>query len=163
VSSRSARMGVGDLECAYWCVLVSLILFLFRLIGHRGLRRGESCGLAWNDVDLDAPPADPAAGLGHLRGHAEVRRERPGGRSRRQHGRCASRTPTAPIRVSPAVGAGMGRLGQGVHPRERLSAASGDGHRPGSRRLPPPRSYPRSDCTISGTGMHRSCWRPGRP
>ena len=27
---------------------------LFHLIGHRGLRRGESCGLAWTDVDLDA-------------------------------------------------------------------------------------------------------------
>ena len=27
---------------------------LFHLIAHRGLRRGESCGLAWTDVDLDA-------------------------------------------------------------------------------------------------------------
>ncbi len=27
---------------------------LFHLIAHRGLRRGESCGLAWADVDLDA-------------------------------------------------------------------------------------------------------------
>jgi integrase len=27
---------------------------LSHLIAHRGLRRGESCGLAWTDVDLDA-------------------------------------------------------------------------------------------------------------
>ena len=47
------------------------------LIAHRGLRRGESCGLAWTDVDLDAArltvrSAVRAARLGHLRGHAEV-------------------------------------------------------------------------------------------
>lgn len=27
---------------------------LFHLIAHRGLRRGEACGLGWSDVDLDA-------------------------------------------------------------------------------------------------------------
>jgi len=27
---------------------------LFHLIAHRGLRRGEACGVAWSDVDLDA-------------------------------------------------------------------------------------------------------------
>jgi integrase len=31
-----------------------LLYALFHLIAHRGLRRGESCGLAWTDVDLDA-------------------------------------------------------------------------------------------------------------
>ncbi|MCA1676409.1 MAG: site-specific integrase, partial [Actinobacteria bacterium] len=27
---------------------------LFHLIAHRGLRRGEACGVGWTDVDLDA-------------------------------------------------------------------------------------------------------------
>ncbi|MEN3271225.1 MAG: hypothetical protein V7646_8119 [Pseudonocardia sp.] len=27
---------------------------LFHLVAHRGLRRGEACGLAWSDVDLNA-------------------------------------------------------------------------------------------------------------
>jgi integrase len=27
---------------------------LFHLIAHRGLRRGEACGVSWTDVDLDA-------------------------------------------------------------------------------------------------------------
>ena len=27
---------------------------LFHLVAHRGLRRGEACGLGWSDVDLDA-------------------------------------------------------------------------------------------------------------
>ena len=52
---------------------------LFHLTAHRGLRRGESCGLAWTDVELEAarltvPSTSRAARLGHLRGHTEVRR-----------------------------------------------------------------------------------------
>ena len=50
---------------------------LFHLISHRGLRRGEACGVGWTDVDLDAAlrsPADRAIGVGDVGGHAEVRR-----------------------------------------------------------------------------------------
>jgi hypothetical protein len=101
---------------------------------------------------------------------AEVRRERPGDRPGLRHGRRAARASAEADPIPAAVGAGVGRLGQGVHPRGRLRFAPGDGHRPvpdarrGGEAAADPAARPPARRCISDAGRRRRPeGRPGDP
>ena len=96
-------------------------------------------------------------------------------RTSRSPTRATGRSPWTPAR-SPrfaCVGGGRSRPGCGGDrrgsTRARCSPAKTDRScirqrsPTGSRHSPPRRSCPRSDCTISVTVPHRSCWPPGWP
>ncbi len=140
---------------------------LFHLIAHRGLRRGESCGLAWADVDLDAARMTVRQQIVQLGWdtYEDTPKSDAGDRE----------VPWTPARSPRFARTGVGRSRPSCSgdrrgsTRARCSPARTaqpcirQRSPTGSRHSPPRRRCRRSGCTISGTAPRHSCWLPGWP